>query len=170
MQPEDLKMKEQHIFSKEEKIEWFGKGEWADEPDLVEFDYKGFLCKVLRTLESSGHLCGYVSIPFDHPSYNIDYDDIDLEVHGGLTFSQLFSDNSYWIGFDCAHSGDCCPSIEKFKKESDFERYPIPEQYKHFSMFNPTYKNINYCIEECKKMVEQLILIGKNESTTTISR
>lgn len=58
---------------------------------------------------------GYVKIPEDHPWHGKDYDDIDVEVHGGLTFA------SYgWIGFDCLHCGDYWPGQRRFR-ESDTE-------------------------------------------------
>lgn len=80
---------------------------------------------------NSGWGCGYVLLPFDHPFYGIDYDHIDINVHGGLTFGCKFAVenflewikdreicgdvtldnfeklNNYWIiGFDTNHYGD----------------------------------------------------------------
>lgn len=66
---------------------------------------------------------GYVAIPKGHPLYEMDYDSIhrktDIEIHGGLTFSensiigQPEETKGMWIiGFDCAHLGDTpetCP-------------------------------------------------------------
>jgi hypothetical protein len=74
---------------------------------------------------------GYVLLPKFHPFYGVDYDDIDVNIHGGLTFGQKFDggyflewvegveidgditlDNfndfdGYWIiGFDTSHYGD----------------------------------------------------------------
>ena len=55
---------------------------------------------------------GYVRIPDGHPYYEKTYDDIPVDVHGGLTFSDhIFEDgkyfsDGYWIGFDTAHYGD----------------------------------------------------------------
>ena len=55
---------------------------------------------------------GYVRIPEGHPYYEKTYDDIPVDVHGGLTFSDhIFEDNKhfsdgYWVGFDTAHYGD----------------------------------------------------------------
>jgi len=53
--------------------------------------------------------CGYVSLTPDNILYGRDYDDIDVEVHGGLTFGEKDSDNNWVFGFDCAHSGDLVP-------------------------------------------------------------
>lgn len=60
---------------------------------------------------------GYVIIPEGHPFYGKDYDDIDVNVHGGLTFSEFGykldweeikpEDKRSWVvGFDTAHWGD----------------------------------------------------------------
>lgn len=44
---------------------------------------------------------GYAQIPEDHPWHGLDYDEIDVDVHGGLTFAR-----DGWIGFDTLHVGD----------------------------------------------------------------
>ena len=60
-----------------------------------------------------GFRCGYVRLPAGHPWYGMNYDDIPADVHGGLTYAgydepcdKPGNDDAYWIGFDCAHSGD----------------------------------------------------------------
>jgi len=59
-----------------------------------------------------GHRCGYVKLPEDHPWYGKHYDDIDVRIHGGLTFAGELAcgcselDSGFWIGFDCAHCYD----------------------------------------------------------------
>jgi len=54
---------------------------------------------------------GYVRIVEGHPFYAMNYMDIPVSVHGGLTFSEHItnSDNwsdGFWVGFDTAHYGD----------------------------------------------------------------
>lgn len=54
---------------------------------------------------------GYIGIPPEHPWYGKDYDDIDANVHGGLTYSNPCKprekpDGYWWIGFDTAHLND----------------------------------------------------------------
>jgi len=61
---------------------------------------------------------GYVVIPPGHPCHGVDYDEIDVDVHGGLTFGQKASECADWpeiedsdkdcwiVGFDTAHYGD----------------------------------------------------------------
>jgi len=54
---------------------------------------------------------GYVRIVKGHKYYGKTYDDIPINVHGGLTFSEFIKDSDnfsdgYWVGFDTAHYGD----------------------------------------------------------------
>lgn len=59
---------------------------------------------------------GYVVLPPNHSSYGKAYDDIDVIVHGGLTFGEFTQNltkwkevknlNGYVIGFDTAHYRD----------------------------------------------------------------
>ena len=55
---------------------------------------------------------GYVRICEGHPYYGKEYDEIPVDVHGGLTYSAFTVDNGkfftkgFWIGFDTAHHSD----------------------------------------------------------------
>lgn len=117
-------MKINYLYPRELKHEFLGEGEWLDEPDEILFQYKDYDCWVKRIFEKEpyaeklyyfgGHLCGYVAIPPEHPFYQKRYEDIDIDVHGGLTFGEC--SNKHWIGFDCAHSGDIVPSTKELRK------------------------------------------------------
>lgn len=98
---------------------------------------------------------GYVILPDDHElvdKFYWDFEkDYDLEVHGGITFSDYLSEimdledmnleDEYVLGFDCNHAGD-----------------------------NPVNCNQKYVENECKKLIDQLINLddcrknNKNES------
>lgn len=59
------------------------------------------------------HPTAYVQIPFIHPYYGKSYEDIDIDVHGGLTYSEDYLNlenekiiNCWFIGWDYAHYGD----------------------------------------------------------------
>lgn len=79
---------------------------------LVEsdFTYNGFRCVVVG--QDLGHRCGYVGIPDGHKLYGSDYNGLNFDVHGGLTFSggggskYPVESNLWWLGFDCAHCDD----------------------------------------------------------------
>lgn len=53
-----------------------------------------------------GYRCGYVRVPSGHPWEGKDYNEIDANVHGGLTYGDRDKDGSWWIGFDCGHYCD----------------------------------------------------------------
>ena len=158
-------MIQKHLLTEEEKLNWWGEGEWVKEPDLIEFEHQGIQCKIKRMYVQEpyskevcvfgGHLCGYVAIPIDHPYYQKPYDDMNIGVHGGLTFGEC--SDKHWIGFDCAHLGDYTPSLEQMRKYFEkIELFTIRKKLENFTLLNPSYKNINFCIEECKSMAEQL--------------
>ena len=53
----------------------------------------------------------YFGVPKDHPLAKVkSYDDLPLNVHGGLTYasgeSKLLSNDFFWYGWDYAHAGD----------------------------------------------------------------
>lgn len=75
---------------------------------------------------------GYVLIPEGHPLHGKSYNDIDVDVSGGLTFSELVDEElvntwpheglltkedigSWLVGFDTAHYMD---TIERWPKEA----------------------------------------------------
>ena len=63
-----------------------------------------------------GFYCGYVRCDPGHPWHGKDYNDIDADIHGGLTFAALEEEEckhedglGWWIGFDCGHYNDFIP-------------------------------------------------------------
>lgn len=122
---------------------------WLTEPDRKEWTAHGFPCLIIRQ-RSGGHLCGYVGVSKGHPAYEQSYSDSngiinDLSVHGGITFNEhgagMYPGGFYWIGFDCAHSGDFSPLYHK-KYGFDFD--------------GETYKDMDYVTEETENLAEQL--------------
>lgn len=89
-------------------------------PYKVELEWKAFglSCAVVLAREA-GHRCGYVRVPPTHPVHGKKYDAVDVDVHGGLTFAEIEpckeheDGQGWWLGFDCAHSGDayCDPDV-----------------------------------------------------------
>lgn len=161
----------EHLFTSDEKLSWWGNGEWVEEEDLVYWEYKGIKCKVQRVAFADrsghmfgGHLCGYIQIPLDHPWASSDPYKIDCSVHGGITYGKKEGDGNYWIGFDCGHSMDIVPSTEKhFRRFDDYLEFE-----KRFSsicpqIFQRSYKNIAFCIGECEDLVDQLLDINNIE-------
>jgi hypothetical protein len=111
-------MKESHD-KQIDKSKW-GDGPWQTEPDRVEWRYKGFPLLAVRH-DELGHWCAYVGVPPAHPWHGKGYDEVDANVHGGLTYAAKCSDHVchvpepgetddvWWLGFDYAHAGDLSP-------------------------------------------------------------
>lgn len=73
------------------------------------FSYKGFPCVCLFL--PWGYRCGYVGLPSSHKYYGVDYSRMNIDCHGGLTYSEgwLYGQSdtdTWWIGFDCGHWDD----------------------------------------------------------------
>lgn len=57
----------------------------------------GFKCKIIFVRQS--HRCGYVRIPKRHVAFDKNYDDLPIEVHGGLTYGSSEGETNYvWFG------------------------------------------------------------------------
>lgn len=149
-----------------DKSDW-SRGEWDDEPDKIQFrdEATGFPCLIVRG--PSGALCGYVGVPEGHPYYRQDYDSCDVAAHGGLTFSSHCShgaedrgichlpepgepDNVWWLGFDCAHSGDYCPAHSRYRNgDGLFDRHEWE-----------TYRDVSYVRVEVAGLAAQLAMVA----------
>jgi hypothetical protein len=138
---------ETFTYSTVDKSTW-GPGPWQDEPDKLQFEDPdtGLPCLIVRS--PSGALCGYVGVTEGHPFYGVDYSDlppIDLPVRGGVTFSDFCQegaeehgichrpskgepDRVWWLGFDFAHGGDCCPAMNA-KIRYAMSHYRCGERY-----------------------------------------
>lgn len=85
----------------------------VNHPDqvLARGEHAGF--EYIVTHNRRAYRCGYVRIPAGHPWHGKDEGDIDVRVHGGLTFGEPDvdcdkggPDDAYWIGMDFAHAWD----------------------------------------------------------------
>lgn len=111
-----------------DRSKW-ANGEWDQEPDRAEWkdELSGLTCLAKRTRD--GHWCGYVGLPPAHPWHGKNYSDLEVSVHGGLTYAEECQhddrpmrervchlpepgepEHLYWLGFDCAHLDDISPS------------------------------------------------------------
>jgi len=137
-----------------------------------EFEYKGYTCVVLA--QRIGHRCGYIGIDKENACYEKDYDSCDIEVHGGLTYdgggensTYPIKSNLWWIGFDCAHSGDA--------KDNDIinelnEGSPNLDFLLSLNDYGEV-RTLDYCVQECESVVDQLIKINdKAEKTEESSK
>jgi hypothetical protein len=140
------------------------------QPYKVEREWKhaGLSCAIVQGHEG-GNRCGYVRVPPTHPMHGKSYDDIDVAVHGGLTFSELEpckeheDGQGYWFGFDCAHCGDMlhdpnvkpedCVTEEGRSLQrlyGDIERHRIYPREEHFW-------SLDEVVAETERLAEQLV-------------
>ena len=54
------------------------------------------------------HPTAYIKVPNESSYFGSDYNEIPINIHGGLTYGQLKNNNEFWIGWDYAHFGDYC--------------------------------------------------------------
>lgn len=128
------------------------------------FEYKGFPCVIL--FMPMGYRCGYVGIP-KYAEINIE----QVECHCGITYSEeyLFHQNDtdkLWIGFDCGHCFDGY-DVEKiydyFSEDKDvIKQTKIMEDYFKICNEENLVRTLQYCEEQCRHIVEQLIEYGIN--------
>ncbi len=139
----------------QEKTNWPG-GAWRQEPDRLEFEHAGFACLLHRG--PIGQWCGYCGVPPSHPMYGKHYDDVAVDVHGGLTYSDRCQkegpichtpkpgepDDLYWFGFDCAHLGDLAPGMLRVGGRMIY------------SDTGDIYRDLSYVRDETERLAEQL--------------
>ena len=110
-----------------------------------EWEHVGLLCAVVQAGEG-GHRCGYVRVPPGHSAHGKHYDEVGVDVHGGLTFGDIEpcaheDGTGFWFGFDCAHAGDASyePEFNEAWGEEAKSVWkiingvsPLPRDYEHF--------------------------------------
>jgi hypothetical protein len=129
---------------------------WDGEPDLVLGTYRGYSYAIIRR-PGAGNLNGYVNIPEGHCYYNRNYGDLDLNVHGGGTFSEPTLGGSHtafsvyipeitecwWVGFDAAHFDDYVPGAS--------------------SHYKGTYRDVTFMLAEIEQLIVQLIDLDRGK-------
>lgn len=119
---------------------------WELEPDHLKFEASGYPAEIKRT-PALGTLCGYVAVAPGHPAYGLHYYDalLDIDVHGGLTYSMFEEDALWHLGFDCAHHSDYMPLFNIFPINSP---YPCP--------YGNTYRDMAFVRGEVERLASQL--------------
>ena len=150
----------------------WGEGPWQHEPDRAEWEHAGLPCLAIRH-PHSGHWCGYAAVPPQHPYHGRGQEEVDVDVHGGLTYAKACHadvchvpkpgepDNVWWFGFDCAHAGDlACIMLYQLKAGTG---YPWPEKpYDHAVALAADdyrvdcYRTLDYVVVQTNYLAEQL--------------
>lgn len=169
-------------YSTIDKSEW-GDGPWQSEPDKVQWtdEATGFPCLANRTA-SGGHWCGYVAVSEGHPAFGVGYDDVRVldedgdatwpEVHCGLTYANHCQegdesvaichvpepgqpDHVWWLGFDCAHSGDISPAY-RARERKRYEETGDPI-WSGLGFGYERYATLAYVQRQCASLAKQLL-------------
>lgn len=82
-----------------------------DKPQTIYFD-KTF--NKIRLIVMRGPVCvnGYAGVKESHPYFGKSYEKVNIDCHGGLTYSHMgddqygLSSDYYWFGWDYAHYRD----------------------------------------------------------------
>ena len=123
------------------------------EGDELQWDYtcsNGVIIKCSIHRNDVKALCGYITLTQDNSLYGVDYDDINISAHGGITY-QGYDQNENWvIGFDCGHYGDLTPYF--LLKDDTFARFTQ----------DGIYRDMEYVKSECESMAEQASVFSKS--------
>lgn len=147
----------------QDKSKW-GPGAWQNEPDKKQWldPETGYPCLIVRA-EVTGALCGYVGVSTSNKMFGKDYNDADVDVHGGLTFAGFCHENFdqsrgichtdenhqkvWWQGFDCAHAWDLSPAMRAKMHEIMGFRQPYIDE---------TYRDFDYVTKQVTELAAQL--------------
>lgn len=162
----------EYTYSDVNKTEW-GEGPWLHEPDKVQWldEATGLPCIIKRG--PMGVWCGYVGVSSDHPAYLAKYDDVQVEVHGGLTFAgpcqpheegdeahaichvveEGEDDAVWWLGFDCGHSMDLIPRMDADNRRRYEE---TGDELWNSRVFSNVYRDQAYVANEVRELAGQL--------------
>lgn len=147
-------------------------GPWQHESDKIHWiDRQSDLdCLIVRA--PLGALCGYVGVPPDHPCHERDYSEIEVSVHGGLTYAAACqkggpichtpaserAENLWWIGFDCSHAWDLAPGMSHILSQHGLSDYGC------------VYRNIGYVREEVTTLAQQLAALDTRPHSSSHSK
>lgn len=149
-----------------------GEGPWRLEPDKVYWidDRTNLDCLIVRS--KLGALCGYVGVPYGHPLYGLDYEDLEPPpaIHHQLTYAAACqpsddpstgvchvpppgrTDDVWWFGFDCMQWGDLVPAQAGATPRNTAEM--IFAEFKGHLKHNARYRTIS----DVKREVEELAM------------
>jgi len=156
-----------------DKNEW-ERGPWDDEPDKIQWRDEGTGLPCLIVRGRMGALCGYVGVAEGHPAFEKGYDDVDVSVHGGLTYADHCADGPeehsichipepgepdhvWWLGFDCGHFLDYVPRMAMLDKKFDKKYTESTGEESLLYPYDPDqYRTVDYVKSEVKRLAEQL--------------
>jgi hypothetical protein len=155
-----------------DKTGW-GEGAWQSEPDKISWTDAATDLPCLMVRNRAGAWCGYVGVDPSHSYHSVDYADVDINVHGGLTYSGLCdpdateeegichipepgkSHDIWWFGFDCLHFQDIGPVYEMFDNQRRAEDPTWPVKPASLRVYE-SYKTQAYVEAQIAHLAHQL--------------
>lgn len=157
-------------------------GPWDTEPDRLEWRLPDLPEHPLLIVRGpNGSLCGYAGVAPGHPAHGKGYDDVEVDVHGGLTYAAGCSghichvpapgepDDIWWLGFDCTHAGDYSPGLQATIARASGQQMAPP--YVDPPLEAPwhidRYRDIDYVKFEVESLARQLAALAPPTSSQT---
>jgi hypothetical protein len=119
---------------------------------LAQGVHRGYEWEV--TNNGMGFRCGYVRIPLGHPWHG-GGDELDVTVHGGLTFyahdadcGKGAADADWWLGFDCGHFLDL-PDPSLGEHAAELAKLWMA------AMPGSEIRSTEYVADECRRLIDQ---------------
>jgi hypothetical protein len=152
-------------------------GPWDSEPDRIEWrmsEPPGYPCLIVRG--PLGALCGYVGVPPGHPAHSKTGDEVEVSVHGGVTFADRCSgrvchvprpgepEDVWWLGFDTGHAFDFIPSIAAGLGSLP-GRNGVTAYVEWYA--DMRYRDVAYVRAEVEQLAAQLAQMAVHEHVTT---
>jgi hypothetical protein len=166
-----------------------GDGPWTDEPDKAQWidEATSLDCLTVRN-RHWGNLCGYVGVPPGHPWHGLAPSELPyIAVHGGVNFASYCQEDAedgpgichipepgrpervWWLGFDCAHAMDLCPTVRARLAELD----PYFTKADDDGLFRDVYRTFGYVQDEVALLAAQAHIAAQPsaipDSSTAIS-
>lgn len=107
--------------------------------------------EAIVVVQPQGYRCGYVQLPKGHRVGGIGYEELCINVHGGLTYGQCTKEGTIF-GFDCGHFGDA-PDMKLMSPQYKL----LHDKLSYLGDVNNTgvIRTLEYCIDECENMAKQ---------------
>lgn len=145
----------------------WGPGPWRHEPDRVEWQTDTDYPALALRSSVTGSWCGYIAVPPGHPWHGREHDELDVEVHGGLTYSGGCvgeichvtvpgePDDVWWLGFDCAHVLDHCPALHAMMRDVALSAGALPAFVTQVAKWPAKYRTLEFVRRQVEELGDQ---------------
>jgi hypothetical protein len=145
-----------------DKTGW-GEGPWTNEPDKAQWTDPATRLPCMIHRNEHGRWCGYVGVDSCHPSYEKSFEEVEVQMHWGLTYGAKCDpkfdpetgegichvpergepEDVHWFGFGCVHAFDLSTAL--------------PENMRGRGVFSDDiYRDMEYVRRQCTELARQL--------------